>query len=128
MLKKTLYLLFITILYSSCYEPERNCQDFKNGKFTFTSTLNGIVETTTFVRNGNLEIDYFQNKIDSSSIRWVNNCEYIIKKLNPTNASEKKSIHMKILSTTSNSYTFEYSIVGETKKMRGIAKKISQKQ
>ena len=123
MFKKPIYLLFIFVLFTACYQPERNCQDFKNGKFNFTSTLDGVEQTTTFVRNEELEIDYYKNKVDSSSVRWVNDCEYIVKKLNPTNASEKKSIHMKILSTTDNSYTFEYSIVGESKKIRGTATK-----
>ena len=121
MLKNSFYLLFTFILCIACYQPERNCQDFKNGQFTFTSVLNGEEQTTTFVRHKELEIDYYRNKIDSSSVRWVNDCEYIVKKLNPTNESEKKSIHMKILSTTDNSYTFEYSIVGESKKIRGTA-------
>lgn len=121
MIKKPLYLLFTVILFTACYQPERNCQDFKNGEFTFTSILDGEEQTTTFVRNEKLEIDYYQNKVDSSSVRWVNDCEYIVKKLNPTNKAEEKSIHMKILSTTDNSYTFEYSIVGESKKVRGTA-------
>lgn len=121
MIKKPLYLLFTVILFTACYQPERNCQDFKNGEFTFTSILDDEEQTTTFVRNEKLEIDYYQNKVDSSSVRWVNDCEYIVKKLNPTNKAEEKSIHMKILSTTDNSYTFEYSIVGESKKVRGTA-------
>ncbi len=121
MLKKPLYFLSIFTLFISCYQPERNCLNFKNGEFTFTSILDGKEQTTTFIRNEELEIDYYQNKIDSSSVRWINDCEYIVKKLNPTNKAEEKSIHMKILSTTDNSYTFEYSIVGESKKIRGTA-------
>lgn len=121
MFKKSLYFLFVFILCTACYQPERNCQDYKNGEFTFTSILDGEEQTTTFVRNEGLEVDYYQNKVDSSSVRWVNDCEYIVKKLNPTNKAEEKSIHMKILSTTDNSYTFEYSIVGESKKIRGTA-------
>lgn len=123
MLKKPIYFLFTFILCTACYQPERNCQQFKNGEFTFTSTVDGEEQTTTFMRNEELEVDYYQNKIDSSSVRWINDCEYIVKKLNPTNKAEEKSIHMKILSTTDNSYTFEYSIVGESKKIRGTARK-----
>lgn len=121
MIKKSLYLILSLLLFTACYQPERNCQKFRNGKFTFTSILDDKEQTTTFVRNEKLEIDYYQNKIDSSSVRWVNDCEYIVKKTNPTNKAEEKSIHMKILSTTDNSYTFEYSIVGESKKVRGTA-------
>ena len=77
--------------------------------------------TTTFVRKGDLEIDYYQGKADSSSVRWINDCEYIVKKLQPRNKAEEKSVHMKILTTTDNSYTFEYNIVGDNNKFRGIA-------
>ena len=39
--------------------------------------------------------------------------------------SEEKAIHMKILTTDATIYTFEYGLVGETKKQRGTAKKIN---
>ncbi|MCM4163109.1 DNA topoisomerase IV [Arenibacter sp. A80] len=108
----------------SCYGPERNCADFKNGKFSFTAEIGGEKLTTTFVRNDSIELDYFQGKVDSSSIRWINDCEYIVKKLHPKNMAEEKSIHMKILSTDNNSYTFEYNVVGSAKKSVGTAIKI----
>ena len=38
--------------------------------------------------------------------------------------AEKKAVHMKILSTTSDSYTFEYNIVGDANKQKGEIKKI----
>jgi hypothetical protein len=119
-----IYCLALALLSSCNFEPERNCKDFKDGKFEFEAIIDGVPKKTTFVRKGNLEIDYFENKIDSSSIRWINDCEYIVKHLNPKNMAEQKSIHMKILSTTTDSYTFEYGIVGSNKKLKGTAKKI----
>ncbi len=77
--------------------------------------------STVFERNGDLEIDYFGGKIDSSSVRWINDCEYIMKKMHPKNKAEEKSVHVKILTTTGNSYTFEYNIVGDNNKSRGTA-------
>ena len=56
-------------------------------------------------------------------MRWINDCEYVLKKMRPKNRSEEKSVHIKILSTTPNSYTFEYGIVGEPKKSVGTALK-----
>ncbi len=116
------YLL--PILFFSCYEPQRDCKAFKNGTFEFTATVDGEEMTTTFVREGNTEIDYFQGKTDTSEVRWINDCEYIVKKINPKNKSEEKSIHMKILSTTADSYTFEYSLVGAPVKSKGTAIKV----
>lgn len=113
----------ILFLITSCYGPQRDCSHFREGRFSFTARIDGKDVSTTFVRNDSIEIDYFDGKIDTSSVRWINDCEYIVKKINPKNKSEEKSIHMKILSTTDNSYTFEYGIVGQSQKSRGTALK-----
>ena len=94
------------------------------GTFEYKALIGTEVLNTTFTRNDTLEIDYFKGKSDSSSIRWINDCEYIVKKINPKNMAEEKAIHMKILTTKGNSYVFEYNIVGDTKKQKGTAKKI----
>ena len=117
-------ILLLTFLIFSCYNPERNCQDFKTGAFEYKALIGTEVLSTTFTRNDTLEIDYFNGKSDSSSIRWINDCEYIVKKINPKNMAEEKAIHMKILTTKGNDYVFEYNIVGDTKKQKGTAKKI----
>ncbi|WP_350288622.1 DNA topoisomerase IV [uncultured Croceitalea sp.] len=117
-------LFFSILLLCSCQEaPERNCKDFKTGTFMFTTVVDGDSLTTTFVRENTIEIDYFKNQIDTSSIRWINDCEYILKQLNPKNKQEEKSIHIKILTTTDSSYTFEFNTVGNSKKLRGTAYK-----
>ena len=118
-------ILLLTFLIFSCYNPERNCQDFKTGAFEYKALIGTEVLSTTFTRNDTLEIDYFNGKSDSSSIRWINDCEYIVKKINPKNMAEEKAIHMKILTTKGNDYVFEYNIVGDTKKQKGTAKKIN---
>ena len=120
---RPLILILIT-LFTSCYQPQRDCQSFKNGTFEFTASVDGEELTTTFIRQDTIEIDYFQGKSDTSSVRWINDCEYIVKKINPKNRSEEKSVHMKILTTATDSYTFEYSIVGSPEKSKGTAVKI----
>jgi len=121
MIKNIAILFFTLFAVNSCYQPQRDCKSFKDGEFSFTTIIDEKEVTTTFMRKGDLEVDYFEGKIDSSSVRWINDCEYIVKKLNPRNKAEEKSIHMKILTTTDNSYTFEYNIVGDTNKSKGIA-------
>ena len=116
-------ILLLTFLIFSCYNPERNCQDFKTGTFEYKALVGTEVLSTTFTRNDTLEIDCFNGKSDSSSIRWIHDCEYIVKKINPKNMAEEKAIHMKILTTKGNDYVFEYNIVGDTKKQKGTAKK-----
>ena len=111
-------------LLVSCYNPPRECRDFKEGTFRFTALIDGQEQTTTFVRNSEIEIDYFEGRADTSSIRWINDCEYIVRALNPKDKNQEKSIHMKILSTTDSSYTFEYGVVGDSRKSKGVAVKV----
>lgn len=121
MIKRVLISCPLLVLLASCYQPQRDCKTFKNGKFSFSTTINGEEKTTVFIRSDTIELDYFDGKIDTSAVRWINDCEYVVKKINPKNKAEEKSVHMKILSTTDNSYTFEYGIVGESNKSRGTA-------
>ncbi|TKD66139.1 DNA topoisomerase IV [Flavobacterium sp. ASW18X] len=115
------YILFLITLLSCMKPVERDCKAHKDGTYSFTMILDKDSVSTTFTRKGNLEIDRFNGKIDSSSVRWINDCEYVLKNLNPKNREEEKAIHIKILSTTDSSYTFEFSAVGETNKLRGTA-------
>ncbi len=115
---------FVALLLFSCFQPERNCTKFKTGTFTYEALVGTEVLTTTFIRNDSIEIDFFKGKSDTSSIRWINNCEYIVKKLHPKNMAEEKAIHIKILTTKGNQYTFEYNIVGDKQKQRGTAVKV----
>ena len=106
----TVALFSVLMLFFSCYDVERNCNDYKVGAFKFSYIINGIEKTGTFERTEKYSIDYFDSKIDSSSIRWINDCEFILKKVNPKSISEDDAIHFKILSTTDSSYTFEYKL------------------
>ena len=126
---KLFFALFSLVLLTSCYNVERDCSDFKTGTFEFTYKLDSIEQTGRFTRTENFNIDYYEGKVDSSSIRWINDCEFILKKLNPQSNSEKDAIHMKILSTTEDSYTFEYKLAVKRPNRplnveKGVAKKI----
>ncbi len=121
---KFITLLLLPLVLTSCYTPERKCKKFQKGTFEYSEIIGGKIETTKFVRNDSIEIDYFRSKADTSSIRWVNDCECILKNLNPKNRSEEKPLHIKILTTEKNNYTFEYGLVGSAKKQKGNATKI----
>ncbi|MEH6762897.1 MAG: DNA topoisomerase IV [Aequorivita antarctica] len=116
-------LLLILLFFNSCYESERNCSDFKTGTFEFEALSGTEVFKTTITRNDSIEIDFFDGKSDTSSIRWINDCEYVLEKLHPKNQAEKKAILIKILTTQKDSYTFEFSEVGKTKSSKAVARK-----
>ena len=121
---KKLFILPLLLLLISCYDQERNCKDFRTGKFTFTQMIDSVQKTSTFERSENLQIETFEGKTDTASVRWVNDCECVLQKLHPKNWEEKKSISMRIVTTKKNTYTFEYSYVGEAKKEKGTVTKI----
>ena len=124
-MKKIIILLPILLLVS-CYNAEHNCKDFKTGKFKFEYKVDGVNKTTVFERKDSIEIETFEGKTDTSSIRWVNDCEYILQKIHPKNRAEKNAINMKILTTSKNSYTFEFGIVGSDQKQRGTVEKMEE--
>lgn len=124
------FLFLLSLLsFTSCYEVSRNCKDYRTGDFRFDFTVAGEVKTSKFKRTENLSINFYEGKIDSSEVKWVNDCEFVLYKINPKSISEKDPIHIKILKTTDTSYTFEYSKAsfneGETiRKEQGVVYKI----
>ncbi len=105
--------LFILFLLTSCYSVDRDCENFKMGEFEFTYKLNDTIQRSLFTRTLDYEIEEFNSVIDSSSISWVNDCEFILTKLNPNTNQEKRPVRIKIIRTYENSYDFEYSSVNE---------------
>ena len=115
---RSLKISLIIIFIYSCSFPEKNCKKFKTGNFEFKTEVDGKEFVSYFQRSDSTEIEVFNGVTDTSSVRWVSDCEFILKNINPKKG--KKSITMKILSTENDSYTFEYSIVGDdSNKKRG---------
>jgi len=120
------FSFMVLVCLISCYKVERDCSNFHTGEFEFSSIVNGTLKTSYFIRTEKLEIETYEGKIDSARIRWVNDCECILTKLNPVSNQDKRPVQIKILSTTDDSYVFEYSIVGKAdNKQRGTIKKIN---
>jgi hypothetical protein len=122
---KRIIVFLPLLLLMSCYDVDRNCKDFKTGKFKFEYEIDGVKKTTLFERNDSIEIETFEGKTDTSTVRWVNDCEYVLQKKHPKNKAEEKAIDMKILTTTKNSYTFEFGMVGVDQKQKGTVIKIA---
>ena len=124
-MKKPLSLLILFFLLTSCFRsPERNCKDFKTGTFEFVTINGSDTLVSIFERYEDYEIDRFQNKVDTSTVRWINDCEFILRNKHPKNNQEKEAVHIKILETDIKGYRFEYGYLSEAIKMRGYAEKI----
>ena len=113
------------LLFVSCFNTERNCEKFKEGTFQFQTLVGDSIETTLFYRNDSIEIERYKGQTDTSNIRWVNDCEYILKSISPESIDENKQIQFKILSTDNKTYRFEYNILNSDNKQTGKAVKIS---
>ena len=116
-------IIFLLLLLTSCYQQERDCKNFKTGNFTSETEIEGKKLTSSFVRNDSMQIETYEGKTDTSKVSWTNYCEDIIQNINLKNIEEKKTVQMKILTTSTNSYVFEYSYVGDSKKQRGTVTK-----
>jgi hypothetical protein len=123
--KYQILLLIFFILFSCQKQPECNPKEFKTGKFEFRRTIKGKKEVTLFERTEKLQIETYNGRTDTASVRWVNDYEFILQKLHPRNRDEKKAISMRFLTTKGKTYTFEYSIVGDSKKQIGTVTKIN---
>ena len=119
-------VIFLSLLLTSCYSVERNCLDFKTGVFEFSTSINDSLVTSTFTRTNEFEIEMYNGIEDSSAISWVNNCEFLLTKINPRTNQEKRPIRIKILRTYGDQYDFEYSQVNNPQKIsRGSVKRVS---
>ncbi|MBR99505.1 MAG: hypothetical protein CMC57_06015, partial [Flavobacteriaceae bacterium] len=88
--------------------------------------INGEIKTSRFERSKSLEIEFYENKIDSATVKWVNDCEFILTKINPKSNQDKRPVKIEILSTEGKEYFFEYSLVSNpANRFRGRAIKIN---
>ncbi len=115
------FFILIFLICFSCYSPNRDCTSFATGTFKSEVTIQGELFTSVFKRTKDIQIETYKNKVDSASIRWINDCEMVYTTIHPKNRIQKKAVHVKILTTTDSSYTYEYSYVGEKKKQKGVA-------
>ncbi len=119
-------ILILALVFTSCYNVERNCIDFKTGVFEFSTEVNDSLVTSTFTRTNEFEIELFNGIEDSSAIKWVNDCEFLLTKLNPRTNQERRPVRIKILRTYGDKYDFEFSQVNNPQKIsRGTVRRIS---
>ena len=121
---KTPILLLLALWLTACSNKERNCKDYRTGKFEFTKEFDGKKQTSITVRTDSLQIETYKGKTDTATVRWVNDCEFVLRKLHPKTMNEQKAVSITILATDEKGYTFEYSYVGDAKKQRGTVSKL----
>ena len=66
-MQKILGLLSV-LLVVSCYNTEHNCKDFKTGKFTSETTVEGKKFTSTFERNDSIQIENLKSAVAENKL------------------------------------------------------------
>ncbi len=121
---RVLVLVVVACTFLSCYNDERNCKNFRTGSFVWEQEAGGKFLKTTFIRTENLQIETFENKVDSAKVEWINDCEWRLIPINPKTNADSRAYLFKIMDTTEDSYTFEFKQSGREQVYRGTAKRI----
>lgn len=126
-MKAKLALVILFFVVFSCYSPpERECAKVKTGSFEFISVVEGDTLVSRFDRFEDFEIDYYQGKTDTSTVKWVNDCEFVLRNKHPKSLNEQQAVYIKILSTDEGGYSFEYGILKDAKRLKGYAKRLKK--
>ncbi|MDC9721566.1 MAG: hypothetical protein PSN34_02170 [Urechidicola sp.] len=105
-----LFCCFLTLF--SCKKREQlDLDTFKQG--TFEILADEKYDKTVFKRICDLQIEYYDDKIDTLSIHWKNNFNYTLQMLHPKTELDNEPINVKLKSVTANSYDFE-AVIGHS--------------
>lgn len=109
---KKLVLLFVLLgSFVACKTEAIDANRFKTGVFEIPEGKG--YSKTIIKRIDSIQIEQYENKIDTLIIKWKNNFNYTLKMVSPKNAIDKELIHVKITSVKKDSYKFE-SVIGRS--------------
>ena len=104
-----IFVLLISII--SCKNDESNPERFKIGTFEIPEGKG--YEKTIIIRQDSLQIEKYEDRVDSLSIFWKDNFNYTLLILHPKTAIDEDPIYVKITSLNKNSYDFE-AVIGHS--------------
>jgi len=110
-MKKAVAFFVIIVFFFACNSEQLSADRFKTGRFEIPEGK-GYAKTI-ITRTDSLQIEQYEQKIDTLIIVWKNNFNYTLKMVSPKNAIDKELIHVKITSVKENSYEFE-SVIGRS--------------
>ena len=110
-MKKIALLSLIFIALFSCENEKLKANRFKTGTFEIPEGKG--YEKTVILRRDSLQIEKYEDRIDSLSITWKNNFNYTLKMLHPKTAIDEEPIYVKITNITKDSYEFE-AVIGHS--------------
>ncbi|WP_457616069.1 hypothetical protein [Lutibacter sp.] len=108
-MKKTILIVASLVLIISCKNESLSPDRFKTGTFEIPEGKG--YEKTVIIRMDTLQIERYQDRIDTLTIHWKNNFNYTLKMLHPKTAIDEEPIHVKITNLKKDSYEFE-AVIG----------------
>lgn len=116
-------IALLLIIFSACKnEPNLTPKQLKTG--TFETFIDDSDITSIAIRNGSIQIETFNKKKDTFSIKWKSLFEYSLFKTNPKNGLDSTEFIVKITGIHKNSYTFRAHYKGSNFKQNGEAVKV----
>jgi len=110
-MKKIVLIIALFTFLIGCKEEPLSPDRFKTG--TFEIPADKGYSRTEIVRIDSLQIEKYEEKIDSFSISWKNNFNYTLKMIHPKSAIDEDPIYVKITNVEKNSYDFE-AVIGHS--------------
>ena len=110
-MKKLILIICVFTLIISCKEEPLDADRFKTGTFEIPEGKG--YEKTIVIRKDSLQIEKYEDRIDTLSISWKNNFNYTLKMLHPKSAIDEDPIHVKITNVKKDSYEFE-AVIGHS--------------
>ncbi|GAB1309722.1 hypothetical protein KH5_24050 [Urechidicola sp. KH5] len=105
------YIALIAIAFGCAEQQNVDMYSFREGSFEIPA--GDKYDKTTFVRNGNYQIETYGERIDSLEIIWTDNFNYTLKMLHPKSELDQDPIKVRITKVTANSYDFE-AVIGHS--------------
>ena len=110
-MKKIALLLVLILSLLACKTEGEDPDRFKSGIFEIPEGK-GYAKTV-ISRYDTIQIETYQDRVDTLSIHWKNNFNYTLKMLHPKTAIDEDPIHIKITSIKKESYDFE-AVIGHS--------------
>lgn len=110
-MKKIIAIFSILFVIASCKNEITSIDNFKTGTFEIPEGKG--YKKTIIIRKDSLQIEKYEDRIDTLKITWKNNFNYTLKMVHPKSAIDEDPIHVKITSVKKNSYTFE-AVIGHS--------------
>jgi len=122
-MKKIVLFISIVALVIGCKEAPLSPDRFKTGTFEIPEGKG--YSRTVITRIDSLQVEQYEERIDSFAILWKNNFNYSLKMTNPTSALDEEIIYVKITNIERKSYDFEAVIGHSNYTQKGTITKIA---